>query len=147
MRKWRPPEASPDEVWRVVYQIHVVVPVVIRRDIMAIGHETHMAGRLGVRKTCLKILSHIYWPKLRKDVSEFCKFCHVCQMVGKPNQKIPSAPLHPIPTVEEPLSRVLVDCVRPLPRTRSGNQYLLTVMCTSTRFQKPYHLGISRQRP
>ena len=29
---------------------------------------------------------------------------------------------------------MLVDCVGPLPRTRSGNQYLLTIMCTSTRF-------------
>lgn len=27
-----------------------------------------------------------------------------------------------------------MDCVGPLPRTRSGNQYLLTIICTSTRF-------------
>lgn len=55
-------------------------------------------------------------------------------MVGKPNQKIPSAPLQTIPAIEEPFSWVLVDCVGALPRTRSGNQYLLTIMCTSTRF-------------
>ena len=46
-------------------------------------------------------------------------------MVGKPNQKIPSAPLQPIPAFGEPFSRVLVDCVGPLPKTRVGNQYLL----------------------
>lgn len=62
-------------------------------------------------------------------------------MVGKPNEKILSAPLQPIPPYEEPFSRVLVDCVWPLPRTRSINQYLPTIMCTSTRFlQKPYYL-------
>ena len=55
-------------------------------------------------------------------------------LLGKPNQVIPPAPLQPIPAFEEPFSRVLVDCVGPLPRTRSGNQYLLTIMCTSTRF-------------
>ena len=54
--------------------------------------------------------------------------------VGKPNQKIPPAPLQPIPAFEEPFSRILIDCVGPLPKTKSGNQYLLTVMCTSTRF-------------
>ena len=27
-----------------------------------------------------------------------------------------------------------MDCVGPLPRTKSGNQYLLTIMCASTRF-------------
>ena len=55
-------------------------------------------------------------------------------MVGKPNQKIPAAPLRPIPAFEEAFSRVIVDCVGPLPKTRVGNQYLLTIMCASTRF-------------
>jgi hypothetical protein len=68
------------------------------------------------------------------NVSEFYTSCHVCQMVGKPNQKIPSTPLQPIPAFEDPFSRVLVDCVGPLPKNRVGNQYLLTIMCTSTRF-------------
>ena len=55
-------------------------------------------------------------------------------MVGKPNQKIPKAHLKPIPAFEEPFSRIIVDCVGPLPKTKSGNQYLLTIMCASTRF-------------
>jgi len=55
-------------------------------------------------------------------------------MVGKPNQKIPVAPLQPIPAFEEPFSRIIIDCVGPLPKTRLGNQYLLTIMCASTRF-------------
>ena len=36
--------------------------------------------------------------------------------------------------IEEPFSRVLVDSVGPLPKTRSGNSYLLTIMCVATRF-------------
>ena len=67
-------------------------------------------------------------------MAEFCKTCHACQIVGKPNQKIPPAPLKPIPAFEEPFSRVIIDCVGPLPKTKSGNQYLLTIMCASTRF-------------
>ena len=55
-------------------------------------------------------------------------------MVGKPNQTIPKAQLQPIPAFDEPFSRILIDCVGPLPRTKSGNEYLLTIMCTSTRF-------------
>ena len=46
----------------------------------------------------------------------------------------PKAPLQPIPAVQEPFSRIIVDCVDPLPKTRSGNQYLLTIMCASTKF-------------
>ena len=55
-------------------------------------------------------------------------------MVGKPNQIIPPAPLKPIPAVEEPFSRLIVDCVGPLNKTKAGNEYLLTIMCVNTRF-------------
>ena len=57
-------------------------------------------------------------------------------MVGKPNQKIPRQPLQPtcIPAFEEPFSTVLNYCVGHLPKSKSGNEYLLTIMCTSTRF-------------
>ncbi|KAI2660984.1 Retrovirus-related Pol polyprotein [Labeo rohita] len=56
------------------------------------------------------------------------------KLAGKPNQVIPPAPLVPIPVIGEPFEHVIVDCVGPLPKTKSGNQYLLTIMCTATRF-------------
>ena len=37
-------------------------------------------------------------------------------MIGKPYQKIPRAPLQPIPAFEESFSRVPIDCVGPLPK-------------------------------
>ena len=43
-------------------------------------------------------------------------------------------PLKPILAFDEPFSRVIVDCLEPRPKTKSGNQYLLTNMCASTRF-------------
>lgn len=132
MRKWRPPEVSVDDDWAVKHQI--VIPKSYRTEILSIAHETPLAGHLGINKTHLKILNHFYWPGIRRDVAEFCKSCHTCQIVGKPNQIIPKAPLQPVPAFEEPFSRVLIDCVGPLPKTRSGNQYMLTIMCTATRF-------------
>lgn len=39
--------------------------------------------------------------------------------------------LHPIPVTGEPFEHVLTDCAGPLPRTKSGSQYLLTVMCAA----------------
>lgn len=53
----------------------------------------------------------------------------MCHVVGKPNQGIPPALLHPIPVVGESFEQILLDCVG-----RSGNQYLLTIMCAATRF-------------
>ena len=132
MRKWRPPDVSIEDEWAVKHQI--VVPKPYRQEILSMGHETPLSGHMGVNKTCQKILNHFYWPSLRKDVAKFCKSCHACQMVGKPSQTILKAPLQPIPAVQEPFSKIIVDCVGPLPNARSGNQYLLTIMCASTRF-------------
>ena len=93
-----------------------------------------MSGHLGINKTYHKIINHFHWPGLKSDVSKYYKTFHTCHMVGKPNQTIPKAQLQPIPAFDEPFSRILIDCVGPLPQTNSGNEYLLTIMCTSTRF-------------
>ena len=132
MRKWRPHDVPADDEWAVYHQI--VVPKSYRHEILSIAHESPMSGHLGINKTYHKFINHFYWPGLKSDVSKYCKTCHTCQMVGKPNQTIPKAHLKPIPAFNEPFSRILIDCVGPLPRTKSGNEYLLTLMCTSTRF-------------
>ena len=69
-------------------------------------------------------------------MAKWCRECHTCQLGGKPNQNIPQAPLHPIPAFDEPFSHIIIDCVGPLPKTKSQNEYLLTIMCSSTRFKE-----------
>ena len=132
MRKWWPKDVPADEDWQVAHQI--VLPRKYQGEILSLAHVSPMAGHLGVNKTYSKILNHFYWPHLRKDVSEFCKCCHVCQKVGKPNQTILVTPLKPIPVCNEIFSHVIFEFVGPLPKTTSGNQYLLTIMCRFTRF-------------
>ena len=75
MRKFRPPDAPADEEWEVVHQI--VVPKVYHNEGTSIAHDRPMAGHLGVKKTNDRILRHFWWPTLRKDVSEYCKSCHI----------------------------------------------------------------------
>ena len=83
MRKWRPPDVSAEAERTVNHQI--VVPRVYRPEILNLAHDTPMSGHLGINKTYHKILNHFYWPGLKSDVSQFCKSCHTCHMVGKPN--------------------------------------------------------------
>ena len=117
MRKWIPPSTSPKDEWQLSQQI--VVPKPYCDDILSLAHESPLAGHLGVNKTYNTVLTHFYWPGLRKDVVKLCTACHICQVVGKPNQKSHSALPKPIPAVGEPFSRVLIDCVGPLPKTKS----------------------------
>ncbi|XP_069986300.1 uncharacterized protein [Penaeus vannamei] len=132
MRKWRPSHVSAGDDWLTVHQI--VIPRSYRRQILSLAHDSPMAGHLGINKTCNRIQKYFYWPGMRKDVALYCKTYHNCQVVGKPNQKITAAPLYPIPAMSEPFSKVIVDCVGPLPKTKAGNVYLLTIMCQTTRY-------------
>ena len=128
MRLWRP---CLNEEWGTVYQI--VIPTEYRTEIISVAHDG-LAGHMGVTKTYNQILQYFFWPGLKRGVARYCKSCHVCQVSDKPNQAITPAPLQPIPAIGDPFEHVIIDCVGPLPWSRSGYQYLLTVMCTATRF-------------
>ena len=98
------------------------------------AHDIPLACHLGVNKTNEIILTHLFWPVIRQTVAQYCKTCKMCQIVGNPNQKNQRAPLQPIPAFEEPFSKGIMDCVGPLTKTKSGNEYLLTIICSTTRF-------------
>lgn len=109
-------------------------PCFYRAQILSLAHDSVMGGHLGISKTYYRILRHFFWPGLESDVVKYCRSCHAYQLVGKPNQVIPPAPLHPIPVMGEPFERVVIDCVGPLPKSKSGHQFLLTLMCAATRY-------------
>lgn len=119
--------------------LQVVVPSKFRKAVMELAHN-RVAGHTGVRKTYDRIVRRFFWPRLKRDVSSYVRSCHVCQLTGKPNQKIPVAPLQPIPAVSNPFEHLIVDCVGPLPRSKAGHSFLLTVMCQSTRYPAAYPL-------
>ena len=112
----------------------IVIPQEYRKHVLTLAHDDKLSGHLGIRKTYDRVLRHFFWPNLKSDVVWFCASCHTCQIVGKPNQPVPPAPLHPIPVMSEPFDEVIVDCVGPLPRTKTGNQFMLTMMCRATRY-------------
>ncbi len=138
MRKWSPSEK--DLSWKTVFQ--VVVPHSYREQILCFAHDHALSGHLGVNKTFSRISRYFYWPGLKSAVSEYCRSCHVCQLAGKPNRAIPNAPLHPIPVLSEPFERIIIDCVGPLPKTKSGFQTansLPTVGTDQRRTQSQLH--------
>lgn len=127
--KWSPPVATHYD-WSVVYQIRC--PFCVSSACFVCSPRKPVVLTLGVTKTYQLFLKHFFWPGIKTDVAKYCPSCHVCQITGKPNQVIP---LHPIPAIGELFERVIVDCVGPLP-TKSGNQFLLTMICAAIRFPK-----------
>lgn len=54
-------------------------------------------------------------------------------MIEKPNQTIPLAKLQPIPAIDDSLSRIIVDNVERLSKTRSSKHFPVTTMGAVTR--------------
>ena len=127
-RRYRPLHVNVDDgVWD---SHQLVVPQHCRRQLLEMAH----AGHLGVRKTLQRLRKHFYWKHMKTDVSRFVKECHPCQVAGKPNQPVPVSPLKPIPVMQNPFERIIVDIVGPLPKTSSGYSYLLTILDVATRY-------------
>ena len=137
MRAYRPPNLKELDSWSETHQ--VVIPLSVRPAIIELAHDG-LSGHLGIQKTYKKILQHFFWPGMKKDVSHHVKTCHICQIVGKPNERLLPAPLQPIPVQMEPFEKVVLDCVGPLPKTKRGNQYLLTIMDPTTRYPEAFPL-------
>ncbi|XP_066937358.1 uncharacterized protein [Macrobrachium rosenbergii] len=52
---------------------------------------------------------YFWWPGIKLSVKQFIRECEACQVMGKPNQGIPKAPLHPIPAIGDPFSELVID--------------------------------------
>ena len=112
--------------------VRVVVPLCRRQQVLRLAHSSPIAGHFGVKKTHAKISLHFVWPGLWTQVKEYVRSCVGCQLAAKQHKA--RAPLQPLPCVGEPFHKVAFDLVGPLPRTPSGNKYLLTAMCLYTKF-------------
>ncbi len=123
----------------------MVVPKCFREQVLSVAHD-NVAGHLGVTKTLYRVMRHFLWPRIKSAVTKYCRSCHTCQMVGKPNQAVPPAPLKPIPAIGEPFECVIKDCVGPLPKTKSGYTYLLMIMCAATRYPEAIPLRSLRDK-
>eukprot|EP00731_Ephydatia_muelleri_P022289 Em0014g880a len=61
-----------------------------------------------------------------------CKNCPSCQKAS--SKRVAPAPLIPLPVIGEPFSRIALDIVGPLPRSRSGNRFVLVICDYATRY-------------
>ncbi|GFT20428.1 hypothetical protein TNCV_4964311 [Trichonephila clavipes] len=83
-----------------------------------------------------RIPERFFWGKVRADVEQWCKSCDACS--ARKGPKIRSrGKLHRY-NVGAPFERIAFDIQGPLPRTASGNKYLLVVMDYFTKWPEVY---------
>uniref|UniRef100_H3A4B4 Gypsy retrotransposon integrase-like protein 1 n=1 Tax=Latimeria chalumnae TaxID=7897 RepID=H3A4B4_LATCH len=95
----------------------------MKKSLLRYFHDHPLAGYLGISKTLARLKLQVFWPGLKKDVTQYVKSCNTCQTT-KPSQSKPSGLMIPI-TPQYPWEYVGVDFTGPLPRTQRGNTYIL----------------------
>ena len=95
----------------------IVIPQKMRPRILALAHE----GHLGVVGTKINLRTKVWWPGIDKATEKYCRTCHGCQLVARPD---PPEPLRTTTLPEGPWIDVAADLMGPLP---SGHSLLVVV--------------------
>ena len=103
----------------------VVLPSSMRRELFHEFHVARSAGHLGRDKTYAKLRDRVYWPGMKQDVSDWVKFCKACTSAktghGKKRAKLVKM------LCSEPLDRISLDFMGPLPESEFGNKYVMVL--------------------
>ena len=110
----------------------LLVPSAKRKEVFTHLHEHNTGGHLGVQRTLEKIKLGFYWPTMRRTIEDLCKKCDKCA-ARKPPLRKSRAPLQQY-LVGEPLERIAVDILGPLPITKRGNRFVLVIGDYFTKF-------------
>ena len=108
------------------------VPNTVRTQCIAQFHCMPLTGHLGVRRVYLAMRERFWWRGMRRDISRFIRSCLPCQR-RKSSRPLRHGRFRSMHT-GYPFRRVAIDLVGPLPVTKTGFKWILTVLCTFTRW-------------
>jgi len=131
MRVWRNSKLPQQQEFGIK---QIVVPKLLRSQLLHIAHSIPAAGHLAAKKTLDRLLQHFWWPNVNQSVKQYCQTCDSCQRLGKGGTP-QRAPLHNLPLVSEPFSRIAIDIIGPLPVcNETENRFILTILDLATHY-------------
>ena len=105
--------------------LRYVVPLRFRNQVLCYLHRNPLAGHFGIYRTTAAAVRRFYWPRMRADIKRYVKCCLRCEM-AKPGPGKGKMPL--IQEISGARNeRVAFDIVGPLPQTKNGNRFVLTI--------------------
>lgn len=102
-------------------------------------HNSLQAGHQGVTKTLQMMLQRYYWRGIQKDVHDYIVKCPTCQ-VAKHDRIDRKAPRAIVQTPSRRNEKIALDIVGPLPASKTGNIYILTLQDCLTKYVQAYPL-------
>ena len=106
----------------------IYIPADLRKEALREYHDARPAGHPGVGAMMKKVLKHLWWPTIHRDVCQYVRGCQTCQ-TAKVNTHPTSPPItpHDVASNPFPFKQVSVDLVTDLPPGR-GCDSILTIV-------------------
>ena len=96
----------------------------LQRRLLEEAHDA--SGHSATKKTLLRLQAHCWWPRMRKDVEDYCQSCVGCA-ANKSDTQLPAGKLRPLPIPHRPWEVIGLDFVGPLPKSK-GKDFIMTVV-------------------
>ncbi|KAL7299237.1 hypothetical protein TKK_0007831 [Trichogramma kaykai] len=109
------------------------IPLQERQQVLKNMHASAIGGHKGILKTMRRMRPVYYWKSMKNDIVKFIQHCDTCQLKKLVRKKV-RQPMVISDTPQESMEKVCVDIVGPLPRTKKGNNNILTIQCNLTKF-------------
>ncbi len=123
------------------YRVQLVVPKGLRFDLLGAYHSDS-TGHLHISKTLLTVRMKFYWERMSADITNYIDSCAQCARVNKIS-KYHRAPLGLV-TPKGPWDRVAIDIIGPFVESACGKKYILTIICTFTRYAEAIPLATQK---
>jgi len=115
-----------DDLLRFRGKIYVLWSPDLRRQIVALCHNTQIAGHPGRWKTLELVSQNYWWPQMSRYIGQYMSTCDLC-LRTKPWRHSPVGELQPLSVPDARWDTLSVDFVVELPES-SGHDAVMTVV-------------------
>jgi transposase InsO family protein len=113
-------------------KIYVPMDLELRRRIVALHHDTPVAGHPGRWKTNELVARNFWWPQITRYIGQYTSTCDLC-LRTKIRRQAPSGELQPLPVPESRWEVISVDFIAELPDSHGYDAILCIVDSVSKR--------------
>lgn len=96
-------------------------------------HDANTAAHGGFFKTRFRVRQNYYWPGMDNDIRKYVGNCTVCKQSKQASYNL-SSPMGNERSPSRPWEMIAIDFVGPLPRSKNGNRWILTIVDCFSKF-------------
>lgn len=121
------------------FVLQLAIPESKINELLANYHDCAAGGgHFGVSRTFMKLRQKYWFPNMYQIVKNHVGSCDTCQ-INKLDRRQHPPPLNPLP-VEDTMSRIHIDILGPLPKTKQGHQYVLLIIDSFSKWPEAFPL-------